>query len=122
MKTINEIYEIIKQKCDDIKIELNKIYGKANDFLKDYDFKSGVDVFMKNNQLVGEVNAYKDIVTLIEESGVLEEDKELVNYKQALELACKEFENFIYIRDQEWLTKPECLLAKASEKIKGDKE
>ena len=74
MKTINEIYEEIKQKLDKAKIELNKVYGKANDFLKDFDFKSGVDVIMKNSRLVGEVNAYADVVALIEESGVLEED------------------------------------------------
>lgn len=43
------------------------------------------------------------------------------NYKVALELACKEFENFVYIESQNWMTKPECWLKKAGEKIKEKK-
>jgi len=72
-RTINEVYEEIKQKRDNTQKDLEIVYGKANDFLKDFDFKSGVDEIMKNSRLVGEVNAYTDIVTLIEESGVLEQ-------------------------------------------------
>lgn len=76
-RTINEIYELIKQKRDNAKNDLEIVYDKVNDFLKVFDFKSGIDMFMKNNyQLVGEVNAYADIVAVIEESGVLEEKTE----------------------------------------------
>lgn len=83
MKTINEVYEELKQKRDNTQKDLEIVYSKANDFLKD--FKSGVDEIMKNCRLVGEVNAYTDIVTLIEESGVLEQlaekDKEIEKLK-----------------------------------------
>ena len=63
-RTINEIYELIQQKKENAKNDLQ--YER-------FKIKPSIN---KVNRLIGEINAYTDIAILIETSGVLDNAKQ----------------------------------------------
>ena len=109
-RTINEIYEIIKQEKDEaldlfganINESLNKLFNdiKTN---KDIDMNDYSNLLQDGNLLKVKIDLYEDILNLIEESGVLEEEKVK---DMALELACENIRDMycsdycIWIRDE----------------------
>lgn len=80
-RTINEIYEIIKQKRDNAKNDLEITLREIDDIKLIDNYGSNV---VKERQLEGELNAYTSIICLIEESGVLEEENNLLNKNSRL--------------------------------------
>lgn len=93
MKTINEIYKLIKQKKDEV-LDLfsaninesrNKLFNdiKTN---KDIDMNDYSNLLQDGDLLKVKIDLYEDILNLIEESGVLEDEK---LKDMALELACE---------------------------------
>ena len=69
-RTINEIYDLIKQKIEnaerDIQISFNTMKEAKNS-------EEWLEAKMRSKELKGEVEAYTDILCLIESSGVLDD-------------------------------------------------
>lgn len=93
MKTINEIYEIIKLHKDEllnlldenIKDTRDKVFNDIRSN-KDIDMNEYYDCLNNTGLLKVKIDLYEDILNLIEESGVLEDEK---LKDMALELACE---------------------------------
>lgn len=74
-KTINEIYELICEKIKNAEIHRERIYkqriylqGKKS--IMSYEYEA---VVKQESELKGEIEAYRDILCLIESSGVLDD-------------------------------------------------
>ena len=66
--TIQEIYELIKQKRESAENHRERIYKKMHeDEIKEQHY----DCIYQ--ELIGEINAYTDVLCLIESSGVLDD-------------------------------------------------
>lgn len=71
-RTINEIYELLKQKKE------NAINDRERTRKNNYQYVNGVKVYHVSNkeyELKGEIDAYTDIICLIESSGLVNQDK-----------------------------------------------
>ena len=68
-RTINEIYELIEQKKENAERDRERTLQEIRN-IKDYDGN-----ILKNERIKGEVDAYVDVLILIETSGVLERSK-----------------------------------------------
>lgn len=92
-QTINDIYELIKQKLED------RINAFAN---------NGTPANRK------EFEAYAEILGLIKESGVLEEEQ---IKDKALELACRHIDSLMGDEDSEYVTDPFTFILLAKEEL-----
>ena len=69
MRTLQEIYELIKQKKENAERDLETTRPKALIEKNDAEYEL---LIMKLKELKGEIEAYTDVLCLIESSGVLD--------------------------------------------------
>ena len=124
-RTINEIYEIIKLHKDELLNLLDKNIKDTRDkVFNDIETNSDIDMndysnlLQEGDLLRVKIDLYTDILNIIEESGVLEEER---LKDMALKLACKRIDCLMGNEDSEYVTDPFTfeLLAK-EEQEKGE--
>ena len=70
-RTINEIYELIKQKRENAERDRQISYNIIEEAKNSEEY---LDAKMHSKELTGEIDAYTDVICLIESSQVLEDE------------------------------------------------
>ena len=74
--TLKEIYELIKQKKENAENEIKAHYKEAYEMFKRKELTQvkEIEIELKDRELKGEIEAYTDVLILIESSEVLENE------------------------------------------------
>ena len=71
-RTINEIYELIKEKKENAERDRQISYNTVEEAKNSEEY---LNAKMRSKELKGEIDAYTDVICLIESSQVLEDDR-----------------------------------------------